>query len=61
MPQGRPKEKQRPKQSQHQQPGLETEMRPRPVSEDLRYRGSGKLQGKVGQVLHPNGGEVVNG
>jgi len=36
-----------PPQHQNQQPGLQTEMTPQPISEDPRYRGSGKLKDKV--------------
>lgn len=36
-----------PPQHQNQQPGHESEMNPKPVSEDPTYRGSGKLQNKV--------------
>ncbi|MEM5818556.1 MAG: NAD(P)-dependent oxidoreductase, partial [Desulfitobacterium hafniense] len=36
-----------PAQHQDKQPGLETLMNPSPVFEDLNYRPSGKLQGKV--------------
>ncbi|PTM57606.1 SDR family oxidoreductase [Desmospora activa] len=35
-----------PPQHQHRQPGLESEMVPRPTAEDDDYRGSGKLAGK---------------
>ncbi len=37
----------RPRQHQAQQPGLESEMRPRPQSEKHTYQGSGKLKDKV--------------
>ncbi|MCL6586471.1 MAG: SDR family oxidoreductase [Anoxybacillus sp.] len=36
-----------PPQHQNHQPGLQTEMIPQPISEDPRYRGSGKLKDKV--------------
>jgi NAD(P)-dependent dehydrogenase (short-subunit alcohol dehydrogenase family) len=42
----RPKPK---RQSQHL-PGVETKMSPQPLSDDPRYRGSGKLQGKVAVI-----------
>ena len=38
--------RQRPPQHQDRQPGIESAMIPKP---------------KAGQILHPNGGEVVNG
>ena len=37
----------RPAQTQEQRPGIESEMRPRPVATDRDYKGSGKLKGKV--------------
>jgi FlaA1/EpsC-like NDP-sugar epimerase len=36
-----------PPQHQDRQPGIESEMTPRPQAEDQSYRGSGKLQDKV--------------
>jgi NAD(P)-dependent dehydrogenase (short-subunit alcohol dehydrogenase family) len=39
-----------PKQGQDQHPGRESEMTPRPQSDDRSYRGSGKLQGKVALI-----------
>lgn len=39
-----------PPQHQNCQPGLESLMSPRPISEDPAYRGSGKLDGKVAIV-----------
>ncbi len=39
-----------PPQHQDRQPGLESEMRPRPQADDPKYRAS----------LHLNGGEIVN-
>ncbi|HLL90506.1 MAG TPA: SDR family oxidoreductase [Tepidisphaeraceae bacterium] len=42
---GQPK-KIRPGQTQETQPGLETEMTPRPVAERIEYKGSDKLAGK---------------
>jgi NAD(P)-dependent dehydrogenase (short-subunit alcohol dehydrogenase family) len=51
MPQKQQKAKaQRPPQKQARQPGIETEMKPRPKSEDPRYKGSGKLKGKVALI-----------
>lgn len=43
-------------QHQDRQPGLETEMIPRPVSEDPSYKGSGKLQGKVAIITGGDSG-----
>jgi NAD(P)-dependent dehydrogenase (short-subunit alcohol dehydrogenase family) len=40
----------RPPQAQARQPGIETEMKPRPKSEDPRYKGSEKLKGKVALI-----------
>lgn len=45
-----------PPQHQTQQPGLETAMNPRPVSEDDSYRGSGKLLNKVAIVTGGDSG-----
>jgi NAD(P)-dependent dehydrogenase (short-subunit alcohol dehydrogenase family) len=39
-----------PPQEQERQPGREHEMRPRPKSDDRRYRGSGKLEGRVALI-----------
>lgn len=38
---------QQPPQHQERQPGIESEMTPRPQAEDHEYRGCGKLEGKV--------------
>ena len=45
-----------PPQTQDQRPGLETEMTPRPVSDDRQYRGSGKLEGKVALITGGDSG-----
>jgi len=45
-----------PPQHQDQQPGLESEMTPKPVSEDRQYRGSGKLAGKVALITGGDSG-----
>ncbi len=42
-----------PEQHQTMQPGREAQMAPQPKSTSTDY--------KTGQVLHPNGGNVVNG
>jgi hypothetical protein len=41
---------QQPPQHQDRQPGIESEMTPRPRAEDHTYRGSGKLANKVAIV-----------
>jgi NAD(P)-dependent dehydrogenase (short-subunit alcohol dehydrogenase family) len=45
-----------PPQQQDQQPGIESEMTPRPRSEDFTYRGSGKLDGKVALITGGDSG-----
>lgn len=45
-----------PPQHQNCQPGLESLMSPRPISEDPAYRGSGKLDGKVAIVTGGDSG-----
>jgi NAD(P)-dependent dehydrogenase (short-subunit alcohol dehydrogenase family) len=50
------KEKARPAQEQERQPGLESEMNPRPKAEDKGYRGSGKLQDKVALITGGDSG-----
>ena len=45
-----------PPQTQDQQPGIESEMTPRPRAEDRQYRGSGKLQGKVALITGGDSG-----
>jgi len=45
-----------PPQVQARQPGVETEMRPRPQSEARRYRAAGKLEGKVAVVTGGDSG-----
>jgi hypothetical protein len=47
---------QQPPQHQEQQPGIESEMTPRPQAEDRDYRGSGKLQGKVALITGGDSG-----
>ncbi|MDQ3045206.1 MAG: SDR family NAD(P)-dependent oxidoreductase, partial [Chloroflexota bacterium] len=39
-----------PPQHQDQQPGIESEMTPRPLAADPEYRGSGKLRGKAALI-----------
>src|SRR4051794_5519247 len=45
-----------PAQHQERQPGIEAEMTPRPRAEDPRYRGSGKLHGKVALITGGDSG-----
>lgn len=45
-----------PPQKQEQQPGREHEMRPKPAADDRKYRGSGKLEGKVALVTGADSG-----
>ncbi len=45
-----------PPQHQDQQPGLESEMTPKPQFDDSKYRGSGKLQGKVALITGGDSG-----
>ena len=50
------KKKQRPKQTQSQQPGREDKMRPRPQSDDPAHRGSGKLGDRVALITGGDSG-----
>src|SRR5207253_5865348 len=50
------KKKLQPPQHQRQQPGREHKMKPRPQSEDEKYRGSGKLQDKVAIITGGDSG-----
>jgi len=45
-----------PPQSQDQQPGIESEMTPKPKADDPQYRGSGKLEGKVALITGGDSG-----
>jgi NAD(P)-dependent dehydrogenase (short-subunit alcohol dehydrogenase family) len=45
-----------PPQEQERQPGIESEMRPRPRAEDANYQGSGKLRGKVALITGGDSG-----
>lgn len=45
-----------PPQHQDRQPGLESEMTPRPRAEDHTYKGSGKLEGKVALITGGDSG-----
>jgi len=52
-----PKEKElQPAQHQRRQPGREYKMKPRPQAEDVKHRGSGKLQGKVAIITGGDSG-----
>jgi NAD(P)-dependent dehydrogenase (short-subunit alcohol dehydrogenase family) len=45
-----------PPQQQDRQPGIESEMSPRPKAEDRQYKGSGKLKGKVALITGGDSG-----
>ncbi|OIJ21391.1 NAD(P)-dependent oxidoreductase [Anaerobacillus alkalidiazotrophicus] len=45
-----------PPQHQTKQPGIETEMKPRPIFDDPSYKGSGKLTGKVALITGGDSG-----
>lgn len=49
-------QKLQPKQQQDQRPGIESEMTPRPQSEDRQYKGSDKLKGKVALITGGDSG-----
>jgi NAD(P)-dependent dehydrogenase (short-subunit alcohol dehydrogenase family) len=49
-------EKLQPAQQQRHQPGIESEMKPRPKAEDKQHRGSGKLNGKVALITGGDSG-----
>ena len=46
----------RPPQEQDQQPGIESEMTPRPKAEDQQYQGSGKLRDKIALITGGDSG-----
>lgn len=56
MAQGEKKKAVRPAQEQDQQPGIESEMKPKPKSEAPDYKGSGKLDGKVALITGGDSG-----
>lgn len=56
MGQGEQDETLNPPQHQDRQPGLRSEMTPKPRSEDASYRGSGKLDGKVALITGGDSG-----
>ena len=56
MGQGQEDETLNPPQHQDRQPGLRSEMTPKPRSEDASYRGSGKLDGKVALITGGDSG-----
>jgi NAD(P)-dependent dehydrogenase (short-subunit alcohol dehydrogenase family) len=49
-------EKQQPPQQQDRRPGLESDMTPRPKSEDRKHHGAGKLQGKAAIITGGDSG-----
>jgi hypothetical protein len=51
-----PKPQQQPAQHQDRRPGVETEMTPRPKSDDLTHQGIGKLRGKVALITGGDSG-----
>jgi len=75
MQKASPKKKQRPAQKQYIQPGKESRMHPFPEYDDPNYKAAGKREVApcyvflasddssymTGQILHPNGGEIING
>lgn len=48
--------KQMPPQQQQREPGIESEMNPKPVEDDPNYKGSGKLQDKVAIITGGDSG-----
>jgi len=52
----KPAKQQRPPQHQDRQPGIESEMTPKPKAEDPQYKGSGKLRGKVALITGGDSG-----
>ena len=56
MSQDQSKQGQQPPQHQDQQPGRESQMRPKPRSEDATYRGSGKLRGRAALITGGDSG-----
>lgn len=50
------KEQLQPPQQQNKQPGIEAEMTPKPQTRDIKYRGSGKLDGKVALITGGDSG-----
>lgn len=52
-----------PAQQQDNQPGIESKMEPKPKYLRNNYNGSHKLQNKIavnGQIIHVNGGTIIN-
>src|SRR5438045_4883980 len=54
--QGQGQQAKRPPQEQHRQPGIESQMTPRPEQERPEYRACGKLEGKVAIVTGGDSG-----
>ena len=50
------KEQLQPPQHQNQQPGIESEMTPKPTSDDPKYQGSGKLRNQVALITGGDSG-----
>ncbi|HEX2988556.1 MAG TPA: SDR family oxidoreductase [Chloroflexota bacterium] len=53
---GQQKQRTEPPQQQKRQPGIESEMQPKPKSEEQEYRGTGKLAGKVALITGGDSG-----
>ena len=53
---GQGQQAQRPPQEQHRQPGIESQMTPRPEQEQPEYRACGKLEGKVAIITGGDSG-----
>lgn len=57
MPHGRPKkDTQQPPQVQKRRPGIESEMTPKPISDDVTHIGTGKLSGRVAIITGGDSG-----
>jgi NAD(P)-dependent dehydrogenase (short-subunit alcohol dehydrogenase family) len=50
------KKQHQPPQHQTQQPGIESEMQPHPIAQDVEYQGSNKLKGKVAIITGGDSG-----
>ncbi len=56
MAEDKKEKKGQPRQKQTRRPGLEKEMRPRSVADDPKYKGSGKLEGRVALITGGDSG-----
>src|SRR3954470_748190 len=56
MAEDKKSKKGQPRQKQSRRPGLESEMRPRPVADDPKYKAAGKLDGKVALITGGDSG-----